>query len=291
MIIRFVAQKIRESSHWCWVANSIWSPEIQLAIESILQDNIGKFGQDFSENAPRCLHDVEEVLTRIPPSAAEELLEKYWIHFGKTRYFVTCALRVGTPKCRELASQSINACPKEINLLRFVYMHMGRRLGEDDNPVFRSALLTSLEPHLDRLGQEDIRGFYYEMKRGADYEWYKTFLSGRLSPEQHAHLFPKDEDLATELTGLEQPNRIPRYWLEELEQRRVPVERIWPILEKWFMSTPSTKRAEIVFEIIEVAGTRRELALLERVSKLLNTTENNRAIANVSFSVRLRTLL
>jgi hypothetical protein len=165
----------------------------------------------------------------------------------------------------------------------------------DDKPEghwLRWKHLTSLEPHLDRLGPEDIRGLGWEVERGKHYEWYQKHLKDRLSPGDRAHLFPDDDDLSRELSDFEKnPHRPPYYWLEDLERRRVTTKRLWPVLEKWFMASPTPKRQEIAFEIIENVGTRTELPLLHRIAKTLNTPSDNLALMNVDFSVRLRTLV
>jgi len=290
-IASVVATKISESPNWCWVAHLIWGLDIKNAIESLLKEQIGKVDKAFSESAPFALDCITRLLTRISTTDAENILEQFWNDFGKTSDFVICALAVGTSKCRSLAAQSISACPRTINILRFVFMKVAPTVGEDNNHVLEHRLLESLVPHLDRLCPEDIKGIGLEQEYRKHYEWIKKHLYDRLSPEDRARLFPNDADMANELTELEKQEYLLNEWLEELTSRQIPMERIWPILEQWFMSNPTLIRQNILFNIIEAAGTRCELPLLERASMAINTPGGSRPIANERFAVCLRTLV
>lgn len=290
-IASWVAKKILKSAHWCWVADSVWNQEISKAVESVLQDQIGKVDNNFSAYASNTLEHIAGLLLRIPLSDAENFLVNYWKYFGKSGEFVICALRLGTVTSRKLAAQSINSCPKEINLFVHFLMRMGRRHGDGDSSASEYTFLKSMEPFLDRLLPSEIRSFGWEADIGKNYEWYEKHIKNRMSPEDRARLFPSDEDLAKQLNAFEnKQSPIPRFWLEELERHRVKLDRLWTILEKWFVSAPSAKREEIAFEIIAEAGTRRELPLLKRISEILKTPNINNSVANTDFAVRARTL-
>jgi len=275
---------LENKSHWFSVAQHVWCYDVMAAAQKHLQDFKNNIPADFSGGRSNTHYDLSNMLMMIPVKDSENLLETYWEHLGYSTLFIQTALYVGTPKCLELAANSISRCPKDILVFNGIGIHFGF-LDSERQKYLTKRHLDSLLPYLDRIRRDDLWQLAQVCQQLGIPEWGLEHLSDRLNETHRKHFYPSDNDLLNELSEfLSEKHGMFRvkHWLERFQERYYPKEQIIHIVEHWLSLYPTLERLKIAAICIQIIGNRKDLAILDKY-KIDGQAEE---ITNIKMSVR-----
>lgn len=108
------------------------------------------------------------------------------------------------------------------------------------------------------------------------------------------HWFPSDDDLQSELDGMEQDQNERAgnvwFWCDRLAERGIPSERLLAVLERWLRASPTRERIVLAAAVIRQRGERTALRLLEPYVSAGTEPTLRCALADTEYAVRRRSL-
>jgi len=279
-------------THLFWVAHHVWCDELIAVVEEYLEAFKHEIPTYFSGAITNAQRDISTLLIRIPVKNAETLLEKYWNHLMYSSLFVQTALCIGSSKCLSLAAVSINQCPRNINILKYIDYHFGFA-GLGKKKFLTRQLLDSLLPYLDRLGESELKACAEASQRLGIPEWSQQYLFSLLSEKHRKRYHPCDDDLLEDLNEFAVQNngqwRV-TYWLEEFDKRHAPKSRALSIVDRWLAFNPMIKGLQIAAACLQAVGTRKDLSILEQYTIEGSADEIARIKESTRFAVYRRSL-
>jgi hypothetical protein len=278
---------LSEEVTWFRFAHCVWCDELVDAANEHLAAFKDSIPQDYSGGNLEKPYIISTLLTRIPKKDAEQLLVNNWEHLGYSGLFIFAALYIGTPKCLELADNSIKSCPVEIEISRY-WDWVGNEITLD--------YLQNLEPYLERFDDTEIGEIarICENLGEQGVEWRRKHLLAILENRgMRQHYEPTLEELVDGLDSLAK-NQNPFYYVNEwlkdfrkLDADRDPLE----ILEPWLASNPTHYRFNFVAAYIDLMGTREDLIILDKYTVEYGYLFNIDWIKeSTKFAVKRRTL-
>jgi hypothetical protein len=280
---------------WLQLAHLVWDIRSREHMIPVVDDYLAALAHstpnDYSGGVSDDHYNLMNLLLRIPPEDAETLLSRNWGHLRYSRLFIWASMLVGTPRCKDMASQSLSECPDGVDIFdgffaRFTFF----------GPSIRMEQLDNLRPFAARMTDEQVAGLATVCQHlGPEgVEWSRKNLSDLLEERGLREQYhPTMQDLVLRLDALaERPN--PYYWAGQwLEDVKVATGVDLPLeaLERWMASDTTHERYEFVAACIDVAGSRSDLDILDKYPVQyahLFATEWTRE--STKFSVRRRTL-
>ena len=154
-------EKLRANGteYWWQCGRHLWAPE--------LTEELDRFLGNRGEQAKRtwlelCNADsiTSELIIRLSTKDAERLLLKHWNHLRFSSYFVQAALYVATKPLLEVASATIEECPKPAGLMMFLSWGFGIKV-KGHPGLNRESQVLVLAPYLDLLDDMSIWNLCY----------------------------------------------------------------------------------------------------------------------------------
>jgi len=285
-----LASYLSTDIHMFDVAHNVWCGEILAVTEQYIESI-----KDKNPGAPYYSDDVicylSELLTFIPAKDSEALLEKYWGHLRCIPKFIQVALYIGTEKSLKLADSSIRDCPGDIPVFKmlewtFGFLETGRK------EFLTRQHLERLAPYIDKLDDLILWHLAELCQRLGIPEWKREEISSRLPNEFRTRLYPTDEDLLRELDEFSSDLKYLSFhfdhWTQEFDSRHDPRAQI--IVERWFDQNRTLKGLQVVAAFLEVKGTRKDLALLDKYEIVGPGDEISRIKDEARFSIYRRSL-
>jgi hypothetical protein len=272
--IPFLIQKLRGSTHldyWWQFGRYVWSPELMSELDQLLLAR-GPAYQKWFQSA-NTDHIASELIMRLPPREAEQLLVKHWDHLRFCPQFVQTAIYVATERTRALARSAVRQCPSPEKLFERVCTHMGVRIA--DRPgITTEARVRSLAEFLDLLSEPDFRRLWDECNRKGWYQVRRELLdlhpkaikSGRLWSSARA-----TEELDA-MVGTNRAHWIDR-WIDDVREAGVAWDEIRDLLWGWLAERRSLGALFLVLAAIERRGTRSDLERLTVPAEIAQAAE------------------
>lgn len=274
------------------IAHLAWCEELINPADQMLEEFKDNIPKDFSGGHLDPHYALSRFLMMIPnKSEAEKLLDKYWEHLQYSGLFIQAALYIGTPRCLELVRLSIKTCPTDAPIFKhlssnFGFMETGR------HELLNLEHLENIKPYLNRLDKYELWQCAEVCQRLGYPEWSKQHLYEFLDKKERKRYHPSESDLLEELDKImKEPRGINRisFWVEDFEKRH-ETQNIKRIIDSWLSKNTSIKGLEIISSCLEIAGSRKDLLLLDKYEMEGDKQEIEKIKRNVHFSVYKRTL-
>lgn len=283
---------------WWMVAHRVWCETLREHAASALAGLKGCIPTDFSGGRTDLEYFLADLLVMIPPDEAESLLETNWDDLMYSHLLLHAALRIGTPRCLEMAKKSMAACPMNVRIFKTAFFVWER--GHASNPLTIQHL-ENLLPYLARMTEDEAYSLALTAERipdsgGKIARWIVQHLVPRLSPERRASISVADEHLIRELDRWRDEaktrKRLPdlAYLFERLSGRRGLRERQLSIIDEWLARNRTVHGFMVAAACLSNIGTRRHLDLLDSYSIEGEAEVVEKIATDTKFSVRRRTL-
>ena len=250
-----------ENSYLLRYVSSAWCSEAYKLVDGILD-------QESPSERDNLFYDTGELLFRIPPSDAEQLLEDHWETVGERPLFFQAALYTATPRIKALAESTYEASETPAELFEHIGSHFGfNRYGRSE--LISEEQLFSLEPYLSELDDYTLVDIAEKAKALGLTDWGETHVRPQLSDENRPRSYPTDEELLGQLDDLEdmdEPHRSlfdVQLWIERFDRRAEPTSRAFRLLDEWLTEETSTAGYRLVAHAIKIRGTRDDLSILQ----------------------------
>jgi hypothetical protein len=294
---------------WFHVLANIWTEQFVEVVDDALEKLEKDTPSDCTggETNMHCM--LAYLLRDIPRNQAQLLLLKHWDYLRFSRRFLQAALYLGSAECVAVADKAIAGYPNGIDPLQYIHYFFGFRCsGLMDRIELRH--LEVLVPYLERLHDHALWEMADLCNQRNFCDWSLCYLKPEfdrrrsLSCQAVKHgqditwlaprYFPSDDDLLTELDGIEQRGGSYHgslyHWSEEFERRRDEHTRWRRVLTDWLSRSPTVTRFRLVADAIRKHGTRDDIALLYGHVIPSDSDEIEQMIVNAKFGVMRRSL-
>jgi len=256
------------SMHTCWLqfAHQVWCDEVMTVAESYLESFKDNTPTDFSGGWSDGHYTLSNLLTLIPLKDAEMLLEKYWVYLGYSPPFIQAALYLGTSRCINLATSSINRCLGHVSVFKGITVTFGCSIHKKKD-YLTVQHLTRLVPYLNYLDECELWLLEQTCQQLGVPEWGQKYLATKLNESHRKEYYPSNDDLLQELDELAaKENGVWRVtnWLDKFEKRHVSKSRALEVVDCWLAFHPTVRGLQIAAGCIQSVGTRRDLSILEQ---------------------------
>lgn len=285
------------SSIWWSMLHRVWCPAVRRLIEERIAELEDPVPKDFSGGRTNEMYFLSEVLVKIPPKDADEILGRYWPVIGYSPLITAAAFRIGMPTCLKLAVHNLSLCPNEVDVFKHTFMGWGRLGGgaHPSNPI-TVGHLENLRPYLGRMRPDDLRQLAWvadRRQRGHHKlaAWIREHVAPLLDQEWARRIAPDDEKVLADLEQwADQKYPALGVWLERFEDRGDAPGRVWQILSVWCERHDDLDGFNIAAGCLRIIGTRGDLrGLRDRFSQCWSD-EFERIWADTAFAIRRRTL-
>ncbi|MBW4547079.1 MAG: ATP-binding protein [Symplocastrum torsivum CPER-KK1] len=254
--------------HTCWLqfAHQVWCDEVMTAAESYLESFKDNIPTDFSGGWLDEHYTLSNLLTLIPLKDAEMLLEKYWAYLGYSPPFIQAALYIGTSRCINLATFSINRCLGHVSVFKGISVTFGCSIHKKKD-YLTVQHLERLVPYLNYLDECELWLLEQICQQLGVPEWGQKYLATKLNESHRKEYYPSNDDLLQELDELAaKENGVWRVtnWLDKFEKRHVSKSRALTIVDCWLAFNPTVKGLQIAAACIQSVGTRKDLSILDQ---------------------------
>lgn len=290
-VVSDFAIMLKEKCRWCNVAHYIWSLEIMDVVKQHILSFEVDIPKDFSGGMLDQHFAVSELIARVPAQDAETLLVDYWYILGYSPLFIQAALYLSTQKSLDLAARSINNCPVEVNLFKYISNMFG--FFNERRNLLTEMKLNSLIPYLDRLSESELWEIVEACERLGIPEWGKKYVV--LNEDYRRRYNPSDNDLMIELNDMARnQHRLFSidFWLRYFNSRNDGYERALRITDKWLeTSKRDCVSYEIAASVIKSVGDRKDINILYKYqTDNISETMLCEIIEDTKFAVWKRTL-
>ena len=282
-----IARVMREDEWFANVAHHVWSKELYSVTEDWLEKIAEKALENFDYTAS-CLGDL---LSRIPATDAEQLLNAYWPGLREHRDFVQAALLIATPLTLMLADEAIRS-----GAVRDPFAHLAMQMNDlrQRVPGWSAAkFLRGLEPYLDHLTADELWHYPLDCRWAGESQWCRDHIIPRMSDEMRRQHFADEVAIASEIETIANDSdrwRFPKYSFEHLLRNEADPRQIIKLAVAAFQSSPSLPRYTILAESIAELGNRSDIPLLNQVCGEPWAAKADDARANAEFRLCRRTL-
>lgn len=234
---------------------------------------------------------VSEIIARLAPKVASDILEKHWSHLKTSHCFVAAALFVATPACTALVAEAVHqhSNPKEL----FEFMsHVWRVGGREERNRLSPDRLAAVLPYLDHLSDHDLHSLWSACNVDGYQDWRRQHLDARLAESWKAVCAVNDEDLFPELDRIAASDhrRTHHFWFDRFQERGDPPDRPLRVIEKWLDSRGTLEAFEVAASCVVEGGTRKDLKLLEPHLAKLGSAAAKEIYDDAVFGVRVARL-
>ena len=294
-VVQELASLLTTDVHLFDVAHNIWCKELM----GVADQHLRSLNNINSEKANRGHENVPSelvhLLTMIPVSDAELLLEKNWENLRYIPKFIQVALYVGTEKCLKLADSSIQGWPDGTYVFKHLNWTFGFHItGRQERLTIQH--LDRLVPYLDRFEEDELWGLADVCQSLGIPEWKKEYISSKLTEMWRKRFYPSDEDLFRELdefiAGPHQDSQhliwMLTHWVEKFDKRHDSRAKL--IMEKWLESNPTVRGLSVIAAFLKVRGTRKDLAILDKYEIEGSNEEISKIKSDAKFAIYRRSL-
>ncbi|WP_135855312.1 NACHT domain-containing protein [Halorussus salinus] len=261
--------------------SNVWGSEAYSLVDSLINDNSpGESGNLF--------HSLGDILFRIPPDDAEQLLDTHWKKVKKHSKFFQAALYTGTSLTEELARAVYEDSDDPEGLLNHIGMNFGFNTS-GKSQLITEQHLKSLEPYISDIPNMDLIGIVEKADELGMKDWAANHVQPHLPNDQRPRHFPTNDDFIEELNEIkDNDNKDIRGWMTRFDQRSISKSRVFGVLEEWLQTNPTLETYRISVEVVKNWGTREELKILDDIS--IEDESAQRFYKDAEFGVKVRTL-
>ena len=282
--------KTDEQGSWWHLGQYIWSDDLTNALEESFQHRGNTVERVWGADCPTDWITYELVM-RLKPAEAEQMLVKHWEHLRFSSYFIQAALYIATPITNDLVRKSMSQCPDAGEMLKHIDQRFGiKHVGHPG--VSRIEQVEALVPYLDYLSPMAIHKFWELCN---EREWLAF---------RRAHLDVRLEGRWRDLTLLDESkffadldNEIAKghidwgdIWINRYLSQHERLENIFNLLGSWLKERRTISALEFVAAVVIHAGGRRDLDLL-CVDGIEPAKDVKAIVADTHFAVRRRSLV
>jgi hypothetical protein len=251
----------------------------QFLRESWLDDYLDDLDAEFSRReAGGSLEDpksdadwpISEIVARLDPDTASELLRRHWSHLKTFHGYVAAALFIATPASTALVADAVREHENPRELFEFL-SHVWRVGGREERNRLSGARLDAILPYLDFLGEHDVHSLWSACNVDGFQEWRRKHLDARLSETWRPRCAVNDEDLFEELDRIAASahRRAHHFWIERFEERGDPPGRPIQVVRKWLDARRTIEAFEVAASCVVEGGSREDLSVLKGYLSLL----------------------
>lgn len=288
-IARFIEKlRIDDSCYWWQSARNIWSDDLTAALNEQLELRGATATQTWGDRGD-CDWIMADLVTRLAPDMAEQLLTKHWNHLRFSPGFVQASLYTATPRLLALIEEAVRECPSPATLFKHIDSHFGiKTIGHPG--VTRIEQVEALIPYLDHIGELAIHQFWELCNERGWVTLRRDYLDSRLAGQWRTSAGLDDEALVADLDRELHYARLPwlAFWVDRHMNNGRGIENILNIVRQWLSSNRTSKALEIAASVIIHAGSRAHIDLLNKENDQSGEAKN--IIADTRFAVFRRTL-
>lgn len=290
MAIPRLIEKIHtdDKCNWWQSARDIWSDDLTATLDEHLTLRGATTTPAWSDHG-NCDWIISNLVTRLAPPVAEQLLNKHWSHLRFSPRFVQAALYTATPRLLVQVGETVRECPSPSTLFEHIASHFGIKIAGHPG-VTRIEQVEALIPYLNHIGEHAIYDFWELCNERGWTKLRRDHFDSRLVGMWRANASLDDNALFADLDRKLTYDRVP--WLDSWVKRHMnngrSIESILNIVRQWLASNRTTKALEIAASIIVHAGTRTHIDLLSEESDQPELAKE--IIADTRFAVFRRTL-
>jgi hypothetical protein len=273
--------ELNKNSKWIKLADKLWCNDIKQIIYIYFIKN-----HDIDKETDLTFL-LSELLIKIPHNDAEEIIINFWNDIKYSRQFIQSAIIIGTTRCLELVSNSIQEIPVDQNI--FEYFFTGLTIYRI-SPSWQ--LLMNITSYIDRFDKHTftsyIKGILKFEEKGVD--WLRKNLLDVLElRNERKYYLPTIDDLLENLdrmsTGIS--DSFQDIWINRLHIYHKDVDP-FNLLEKWFMKNPNYNTLHVIASFLIHLGKRKNLSISNHKIKNPILDEEN-IIENTRYIVYRKT--
>ncbi len=252
------------------IAGLVWTENLISTVQSIISVLCRNDSNEYYSVIPDEHYHLANFLTTIPTDKAEKILGDNWQCLKFSPIFIQTALYVGTTLCKHLANEATREYPEGFD----IFKHVGYRFCFGFLSFYRPLTLehlVNLEPFIDKFGESELRQLAKDCRQFGDkgVNWGRKHLYPLLGEDDRRRYYPSEQDLFDTLNSMNQ-NYI-SIWLDRFKEGHDPRNPL-EIVKRWFVDNPSFERLKITAVVIQLIGSRADLAILNTYN-----TQNRRS--------------
>jgi hypothetical protein len=252
-----------DRSFWWQFGRYFWCQELTEQLEQELQRRSIEFSPTWENAYFQTDWIVSELLQKLEPHVASNILHKHWGHLRFQPRFVQAALFVATDTCCALARDAIEGIPDPREALKYID-HSWRLGGTAERGRLSLARLAAIEPYLSLLDDSVLGSFWTACNVDGFVQWRRLHLDHRTPNGTRRFHGTTDEDLFNALDELAAGDqRWSDFWLEQFDERHDPPDRAFQVLRRWLDARRTPEAFEIVAECIALRGRRQDIDILD----------------------------
>ena len=275
--------------YWWQMGREIWSDSLTDELKESLKRRSSDIKCDWG-TADKADWIISELVVRLSPAEAEQLLAEHWDYLQYSPFFVQAALYTATPSACKLASLSLTQCPDQSDMLK----HISTRFGVPRRELSAGRNITQLEalvPYMDSLSPIDVYCFWELCNKNGCLEFRRAHLDHRLREQwrDRAELDNSAFNLNLD-REISFKHHYANYWVE---RHLVQGEKLGDIISRlgnWLKGRRSVRALEFAADVVAFVGERKHLQILD-VSGIEPMEEAQAIIADAQFAVCLRSLI
>jgi hypothetical protein len=285
-------ERVERDPWWYYASAPLWGARMRESLERRLSAWSSPRALTAEERVPlmRCDDAIRELLRRISPLEATEVLKRHWLALRGDEDFVALAVSLGTRGADALVAEAIASGVTAEKAVRFIGHRLGiRSVGETQISMSH---LRSIEPYVADLGVSEQRDLADWCQRHAR-DWAYVHLVPLLSNEWRSRFFPTDDDLDAMWRERLRPDDqhwtwLFEHWVQDLTRDPAVRPRIIPLVSRQLEGDGSDDNFLAAAIALRITGSRTDIGLLERCSHGGNATRNA-IVRDTRYSIEERT--
>jgi hypothetical protein len=281
-----------ERGYWWQAGRLIWSDDLTVALDETFQRRGNTVRREWDASYPTDWITYQ-LLMRLKPGTAEQLLVKHWEHLQYSSYFVQTALYLATPTLVTLAADAILRSPDARVMLKHVDQHFGIKV-QGHPGVTRIEQVKALVPYLDYLDSMEIHDLWEICNERGWMEFRCAYLDPRLDGQwrerEMVNLHEADYFKYFDAQLETEHGHSVHYWLDRYLRQNGRIEDILNALRKWLIARRTICALEFAAAVVIHAGRRCDIDLLS-VDGIEPAEEANAIVDDARFAVRRRSLV
>jgi len=272
--IPYLLQKLKNGPHldyWWHFGRYVWSPELMSELDQLLLVRGSACQQWFQSTKTDWI--ASELVMRLPPREAEQVLVRHWDNLRLSPQFVQTAIHAATERTRALARTAVSQCPSPEKLFEHVCTHMGVRIA--DRPgITKEAQVRSLAEYLDLLSDLDFRRLWDECNREGWHQLRRELLDKHPKAIKIGRLWnaTRAKEQLDTTVGTNRAHWIDR-WIDDVLETGVSWGEIRETFLAWLAERRSLAALYLVLAAIESRGTRSDLERLTVPEEIAQAAE------------------
>lgn len=275
---------IPKRHYWIRQIHYIWNDKTKQFYKLFFIENASK------QNASDLLHDLTDVLRKIPNNDAAELLVEFWDDIKKDFFGVQTAIYIATPETLELAAKEVVNSENPHMLFRYTDQCYYCYNNEYEGRITIHKL-NSLKPYFKYLEKVTLNTFAEQCLRLGYNIWLYRHLFNQLDEKDKIRYIPTATQLNLELRE-DIKHAREHFWLTNLERRNIKRGRILEGVKEFSKNITTAREFEVLSDIISKIGDRKDLRILEEVNfEGINQAKRKFIIDGAQYTVYNRTLI